>query len=34
MLFCGMSIGHEDPSVHYIPSRRAPLEETVTFVAD
>jgi nitroreductase len=34
MLFCGMSIGHEDPGVDYIRTLRAPLEETVTFVGD
>lgn len=32
MLFCGMSIGHQDPSETYIRTGRAPLEETVTFV--
>jgi nitroreductase len=32
MLFCGMSIGHEDPTVDYIRTGRAPLDETVTFV--
>ena len=32
MLFCGMSIGYEDPQVSYIRTGRAPLEETVTFV--
>jgi nitroreductase len=32
MLFCGMSIGHEDPDVSYIRTGRAPLDETVTFV--
>jgi len=32
ILFCGMSIGHEDPKVNYIPTGRAPLDETVTFV--
>jgi nitroreductase len=34
ILFCGMSIGYEDPSVFYIPTGRAPLAETVTFVDD
>jgi nitroreductase len=34
MLFCGMSIGHEDPAVDYIRTLRAPLDETVTFVGD
>lgn len=34
MLFCGMSIGYEDPSVSYIRTGRAPLEETVTFIDD
>ena len=32
ILFCGMSIGYEDPSVSYIRTGRAPLDETVTFV--
>lgn len=32
MLFCGMSIGYEDPSVAYIRTGRSPLDETVTFV--
>ncbi len=32
ILFCGMSIGHEDPAVSYIRTGRAPLDETVTFV--
>jgi nitroreductase len=34
ILFCGMSIGHEDPTVDYIRTGRAPLDETVTFVED
>lgn len=34
MLFCGMSIGWEDPGVDYIRTLRAPLAETVTFVGD
>lgn len=34
MLFCGMSIGYEDPEVSYIRTGRAPLDETVTFVDD
>jgi nitroreductase len=34
MLFCGMSIGYEDPSVNYIRTGRAALEDTVTFVDD
>jgi nitroreductase len=34
MLFCGMSIGYEDPTVDYIRTMRAPLAETVTFVGD
>ena len=33
ILFCGMSIGHEDPTVRYARTGRAPLDETVTFVA-
>jgi nitroreductase len=32
MLFCGMSIGYEDPTVPYILNARAPLDETVTFI--
>jgi nitroreductase len=32
ILFCGMSIGYEDPAVSYIRTGRAPLSETVTFV--
>jgi hypothetical protein len=32
ILFCGMSIGHEDPKVTYTRTSRAPLGETVTFV--
>jgi hypothetical protein len=32
ILFCGMSIGHEDFTVPYIRTGRAPLDETVTFV--
>jgi len=32
LLFCGMSIGHEDPAVGYVRTGRAPLNETVTFV--
>jgi nitroreductase len=32
VLFCGMSIGHEDTSVDLGRTGRAPLEETVTFV--
>jgi nitroreductase len=34
MLFCGMSIGYEDPAVTYIKTGRAPLAETVTFIQD
>ena len=34
MLFCGMSIGYEDPAVSYIRTGRAPLEETLTFIED
>jgi nitroreductase len=33
-LFCGMSIGYEDPAVSYVRTGRAPLEETVRFVDD
>jgi hypothetical protein len=32
ILFCGMSIGREDPAVSYARTGRAPLDETVTFV--
>jgi nitroreductase len=32
VLFCGMSIGYEDPDVHYIRTGRDPLDRTVTFV--
>ncbi|MEU9384059.1 nitroreductase [Streptomyces sp. NPDC048279] len=32
VLFCGMSIGYEDVSVHSPRTGRAPLGETVTFV--
>src|SRR5262245_13371387 len=32
ILFCGMSIGYEDPTVSYTLTGRAPLDETVTFV--
>lgn len=34
MLFCGMSIGYQDPSVTYVRTGRAPLDETVTFIDD
>jgi len=34
MLFCGMSIGYENPAVNYIRTGRAPLDETVAFVDD
>jgi len=34
ILFCGMSIGYEDPTVNYVRTGRAPLDETVTFVDD
>ena len=34
ILFCGMSIGYEDPAVSYIRTGRAPLDESVTFVDD
>jgi nitroreductase len=30
ILFCGMSIGYEDPAVHYVRTGR--LDETVTFI--
>ena len=32
ILYCGMSIGYEDPAVSYVRTGRAPLDETVTFV--
>ena len=32
ILFCGLSIGYEDPAVSYARTGRAPLDETVTFV--
>jgi nitroreductase len=32
ILFCGMSIGYEDPTVTYVRTGRAPLDETVAFV--
>jgi nitroreductase len=32
MLFCGMSIGHADPSERFARIDRAPLAETVTFL--
>lgn len=32
VLFCGMSIGYEDPEVSDARTGRAPLDETVTFV--
>ena len=34
ILFCGMSIGFENVTVGYARTRRAPLDETVTFVED
>ena len=34
MLFCGMSIGYEDPTVDFVRNKRAPLDETVTFIGD
>ena len=33
ILFCGMSIGYEDPAVSYTRTGRAPLDETVRFVS-
>ena len=33
ILYCGMSIGYEDVTVHHPRTGRAPLDETVTFVA-
>src|SRR6516165_3733715 len=33
ILYCGMSIGYEDPKVSYARTGRAPLDETVTFVS-
>ncbi|MET8146124.1 nitroreductase family protein, partial [Sphaerisporangium sp. NPDC005288] len=32
ILFCGMSIGFEDVTVHHVRTGRASLDETVTFV--
>jgi nitroreductase len=32
ILYCGLSIGFEDPTVSYVRTGRAPLDETVTFV--
>ena len=32
ILYCGMSIGHEDPAVSYARTGRASLDATVTFV--
>jgi hypothetical protein len=32
ILFCGMSIGYEDPTVRYARTGRARFEETVTFI--
>jgi nitroreductase len=32
MLFCGMSIGYEDPTVDFVHNARAPLDELVTFI--
>jgi hypothetical protein len=32
ILFCGMSIWYEDPTVSYARTGRAPLDETVAFV--
>ena len=34
MLFCGMSIGYQDPAEKYIRTLRAPIDETVTFIED
>ncbi|PSM44484.1 nitroreductase family protein [Streptomyces dioscori] len=34
LLFCGMSIGYEDTTVHTPRTGRAPLTETVTFIND
>ena len=34
ILFCGMSIGHEDVAVGYTRTGRAPLDDTVTFIQD
>lgn len=34
MLFCGMSIGYEDPRVEYVRHGRAPLSETVTYISE
>jgi len=34
ILFCGMSIGHEDVAVGYTRTGPAPLDDTVTFIQD
>ena len=34
MLFCGMSIGYENPKLRQPRTERAPMSETVTFVGD
>jgi nitroreductase len=34
ILFCGLSIGYEDPKVTYVRTGRAPLDETVTFIGN
>jgi nitroreductase len=32
MLFCGMSVGYEDPTAPYIRTGRAALDQTVAFI--
>ena len=32
ILFCGMSIGYEDPTVPFVHNARVPLDEVVTFI--
>ena len=34
MLFCGMSIGYEDPTVTFVHNERAPLDDVVTFIGE
>jgi hypothetical protein len=33
LLYCGLSIGFEDPRAKLVAVERAPLDETVAFVA-
>ncbi|ANI42495.1 nitroreductase [Mycolicibacterium vaccae] len=34
ILFCGLSIGYEDPDISHPRTGRAPLSESVTFISD